>query len=219
MSEPAERIAAVCPSCGDSEETVHEVLAPGNGGHATVRCTECGHTHKVPVEEESTVEVDVVVSQDGESFTARTEIPPTEWLEVGDEFIVDTPEAIMQVRITSLGVGDERRDESSRADYVNTIWTRAVDNVTVPVTIHPKDGNRDESRSVTLSVPGDEELVVGEEVEVGGDEFVIQGLQVRDDAAEGYRFEKFDKDGDMVFAKDLKRIYGRDTTTTAWSAW
>lgn len=218
MSETAERIAAVCPSCAPEEETVHEVLSPGNGGHATVRCTECGHTHKVEIEAESTIEVDVIVSQDGESMTATTQIPPTESIEVGDEFIVDTPEAIMQVRITSLELVDERRDEEARADYVATIWTRAVDNVSVPVTIHPKEENYDESRSVTLSVPGDEELVVGEEVEVGNDEFVIEGLQIRQDA-EGYRFDKFDKDGDMVFAKDVKRIYGRDTTSTAWSAW
>ena len=45
MTETAERAAVACPSCSPDLETVHEVLTTG-GGRATVRCTECGHTHK-----------------------------------------------------------------------------------------------------------------------------------------------------------------------------
>jgi hypothetical protein len=41
---------------------------------------------------------------------------------------------------------------------------------------------------------------------------------VRGDAPD-YRFEKLDHDGDAVFAKDTKRVYGRDVTSAAWSAW
>jgi uncharacterized Zn finger protein len=221
MNEPAERVAVACPGCSPEGETVHEVLSGGGGGHATVRCTECDHTHKVTIEEESRVEVDVVVSQEDESFTATTDIPPSEELAVGDEFIVDAPEAIMQVRVTSIEVGDEQRAESARAQDVRTLWTRAVDNVRVPVTIHPKDGDggREQSRSVTLSVPGDEEFVVGETRSVGDEEFEVDGIQIRGDMAEQYRFDKLDHEGDMAFAKDVKRLYGRDETTTAWSAW
>ncbi len=217
MSEPAQRIAVACPSCAPGTDIVHEVLRPGPG-HATVRCTDCGHTHKIVVEEDERVTVDVVVSQDGESFTATTEIPPEEELVTGEEFVVDTPEAIMQVRITAIEVGAEQRLEEATAEEVETLWTRAVDNVRVPVTIHPKDGNREESRSLTMAVPGDEEFTVGETRSAGSDEFEIEGIQVRADT-DGYRFEKFDHEGDMVFAKDVKRLYARDETTTAWSAW
>ena len=45
MTEITERAAVACPSCSPDLETVHEVLTTG-GGRATVRCTECGHTHK-----------------------------------------------------------------------------------------------------------------------------------------------------------------------------
>jgi predicted Zn finger-like uncharacterized protein len=217
MNETAERVAVACPSCAPGSEVVHEVLSPGNG-HATVRCTECGHTHKVSVESEDRIEVDVVISQDGDSFTARTAVPGDEELAVGDEFVVDAPEAIMQVRITSIEVGDEQRSDRARAEDVQTLWTRAVDNVRVPVSIHPKDGNRDQTRSVTMAVPGDEEFAVGETRSAGDEEFEIVGIQVRADA-DGYRFEKFDHDGDVVFAKDVKRLYARDESSTAWSAW
>lgn len=217
MNETAERIAVACPSCAPETETVHEVLSPG-GSHATVRCTECGHTHKVSVESEDRVTVDVVISQGGDSFTATTEIPPDEQIAVGDEFVVDAPEAILQVRITSIEIGDEKRTDETTAAEIETLWTRAVDNVQVPVTVHPKDGNRDQTRAVTMAVPGDEEFTVGEARSFGDEQFEIVGIQVRTDA-EGYRREKFDHDGDMVFAKDVKRLYARDEKSTAWSAW
>lgn len=217
MSETAERVAVACPSCAPGSEAVHEVLSPGSGD-VTVRCTECGHTHKVSIESENRIPVDVVISQDGDSFTAETEIPASEQLAVGDEFVVDAPEAILQVRITSIEVGDQQRTDETTAEAVQTLWTRAIDNVSVPVSIHPEDGNRDQTRSVTMAVPGDEEFTVGETRSVGDDEFTIVGIQIRSDA-DGYRFEKFDREGDMVFAKDVKRLYAEDETSTAWSAW
>jgi uncharacterized Zn finger protein len=215
MNDVSERIAVACPSCSPDEETVHEVLKPG--GQPTVRCTACGHTHKTRVERERTVDLDVVVSQDGESFQTSLEAPAEESAAVGDEFIVDTPEAILQVRVTSLEVGDGRRSEEATIDDVDTAWTRVVDNVSVKATLHPKDGGRDETRSITIQVPGDYEFEVGSVETLGDEEFEIEGIQVRDDA--DYRFDKFDHDGDVVFAKDVKRLYGRDETTSAWSAW
>ncbi|MFB6154451.1 MAG: HVO_0476 family zinc finger protein [Haloferacaceae archaeon] len=214
MSEPAERVAVACPACG--HETVHEVLKPG--GQATVRCTECGHTHKSELPSETEVDVDVVVSQDGESYQTTLEAPPDETVATGDEFIVDTPEAIQQVRVTAVELSGDRRVEEARVEDAATVWTRVVDNVSVNVTLHPNDGRRDETRSLKVHVPGDYEFTVGETETLGDEEFEIEGIQVRDDAT-GYRFDKFDHDGDAVFAKDVKRIYARDETTTAWSAW
>ncbi|MFB6122528.1 MAG: HVO_0476 family zinc finger protein [Haloferacaceae archaeon] len=216
MNETAERVAVACPSCSPDLEVVHEVLKPG--GQTTVRCTECGHTHKVRIEEVREVELDVVVSQDGESFTTHVDAPAEETLPVGEEFVADTPEAILQVRITSLDLGDGRRTEEAVAEDVDTIWARVVDNVSVNVTLHPNDGRRDETKSLSVQVPGDYEFTVGDEEELGDAEFEIEGIQVRDDAA-NYRFDKFDHAGDMVFAKDVKRLYARDTSSTAWSAW
>jgi uncharacterized Zn finger protein len=183
-----------------------------------VRCTECGHVHKTRVEEPDTRPVDVVVSQDGESFSATEDVPVTETLAVGEEFVLDAEEALMTVRITSLQVGDEQRAEEAAAEDVATIWTRAVDNVAVNVTVHPTDGNRDESRNVKLRVPGDREFVVGAEQSFGDERFEVEGIHVADDAV-GYDHEKLDVDGDTVLAKDAKRVYGRDVTTDAWSAW
>ncbi|MFB6102921.1 MAG: HVO_0476 family zinc finger protein [Haloplanus sp.] len=214
--DAGDRVALVCPSCSTSDPTVHEVLKPG--GQVTVRCTECGHVHKERYDPPTEVAVDVVVSQDGESLSTTVDVPVEETLAAGDEFVVDTPEAIMQVRITSVELtGDTRVDEAGVED-IGTLWTRAVDNVNVNVTVHPNDGRADASRSITVAVPGDHEFTVGETASFGDEEFEITGIQVRDDAPD-YRFEKLSHDGDTVFAKDIKRMYGRDVTSAAWSAW
>jgi len=215
MTDTAQRVALACPACSPGLETVHEVLSPG--GQATVRCGECGHVHKEALPEERTVEREVVVSQGGESFPASAEVPAEETLAVGEEFLLETDEAIMSVRITSLEL-DGGRTEEAVAEEVRTVWTRAVGNVSVSVTAHPKGGEADETRSFDLQVPGDYEFVVGETDELGGEEFTVEGIIVRDDAR-GYDFEKFDHDGDAVLAKDCKRVYVRDESTSAWSAW
>lgn len=215
MSNTTSQVALVCPSCSPNEETVHEVLNPG--GRATVRCTACGHTHKAKIEEESTAGIDVIVSQDGESFSASADMPTDERVAVGEEFVLDTEEAIMLVRITSIELDGEKRAESARGEEIRTLWTRAVDNVSVNLTIHPNE-KREESRSVKLQVPGDHDFTVGEREEMGEEEFVLTGIHVKGDTT-GYHQSKFDFEGDSVPAKDVKRLYGEDDSSTAWSVW
>jgi uncharacterized Zn finger protein len=210
-----ERIGLPCPACSPDIETVHEILKPG--GHVTVRCTDCDHVHKEQLPEEETLERSVVVSQDGDSFTAEVEVPAEEELSVGEEFLLETEEAVVTARITSLETADGREDEAAAED-VETIWSRAVGNVSVNVTMHPKDGTHDETESFKLQVPGDFEFVVGDTEQFGDEEFTVEGIHVRDDA-HGYEHEKLDFDGDMVLAKDINRLYVRDESTTAWSAW
>ena len=213
---PGERVALPCPACSPDLETVHEVLKPG--GQVTLRCTECDHVHKEQLPEPDEVQRSVVVSQDGESFTSQVDVPAEEDLAVGEEFLLETEEAILTVRITSLELDDERRTDEANVEDVRTIWTRAVGNVSVDVTKHPKNGRHDETESLEIYVPGDEEFVVGETTEYGDEEFTVEGILVRDDAR-GYDRQRFDHDRDAALAKDVKRLYVRDESTTAWSAW
>ena len=218
MPQKQDRVGLACPSCSPDLETVHEVLSTG-GGRATVRCTECEHVHKTSIESDRTVERDVIVSQDGESLTATVEVPVDERVRVGEEFIVETDEAILQVRITDLEVGSEQRTTSAMGEDLETFWTRAVDNVTVDITLHPRDGDRDETRSITVHVPGDEEFVVGDTVTLADEEFTVTNIHVREPAHERYKFPKLGEPGDAVEAKDVKRVYGYDESSDAWSAW
>jgi len=215
MTDVTDQVPVPCPACSPEFETVHEVLS--EGGQATVKCTECGHVHKTTLPEETTLQRDVVVSQDGDSFSASTDVPAEETLAVGEEFLLETDEAIMTVRITSLELATGRVEEAPAED-VRTIWTRAVGNVSVNTTVHPKGGDREGTRSEELHVPGDYEFVVGETDELGELEFTVEGIHLREDA-HGYNHEKLDHDGDQAFAKDIKRLLVRDESSTAWSAW
>ena len=218
MSHQQDRVGVSCPSCSPDLETVHEVLSTG-GGRATVRCTECGHVHKTAIETERTKEVDVVVSQDGESLTATVDVPVDERVRTGEEFLVETDEAIMQVRITDIEVGPEERESSAMGEDVQTFWTRAVDNVSVDITLHPREGDRDRTRSITAYLHGDYEFVIGETDDLEDEEFTVTDIHVRETAVERYPFPKLGEDGDTVEAKDVKRVYGYDESTDAWSAW
>jgi len=217
MSHATDRVAVPCPSCSPGTETTHEVL--NEGGHLTVRCSACGHVHKATIEEEPTVERRVIVSQDGDSFEAYGDMNPDEELQRGDEFLLETDEAIFQVRITTLELAEGGRTPRADATEVKTVWTRAVGNVSVDLTLHPGDGSHDSSRSVKIQVPGDEEFVVGETSRYGDEEFTVQQVIVRDDVYD-YKFQRLEKPGDAVLAKDVKRVYALDeNATTAWSAW
>ncbi|ELZ06872.1 HVO_0476 family zinc finger protein [Natrialba aegyptia] len=217
MNDIPERIPTACPSCSPDLETVHEVLTEG-GGTLTVRCSECSHVHKVQPEREREVTLDVIVSQDGESFSANVTTPEDEPVEVGDEFILETEAVLSTVRVTSIELEGHKRVEEAPADEIQTVWTREVDNVSVSVTIHPQDGSRDDSRSITVHVPGDYEFEVGEIEEFGDDEFEIDAFVVRD-TVQGYDRDRYEIEGDTVPAKDTKRVYAYDQTTSAWSAW
>ncbi|ELZ06363.1 hypothetical protein C482_01035 [Natrialba chahannaoensis JCM 10990] len=217
MNDIPDRIPTPCPSCSPDLETVHEVLTEG-GGSLTVRCSECSHVHKVQPEREREVTLDVVVSQDGESFTANVTTPEGATIEVGDEFLLETEEVLSTVRVTSLELDGQRRVESAPADEIETVWTREVDNVSVDITIHPQDGSRDDSRSITVHVPGDYEFEVGAVDDFGDDEFEIDAFVVRKTVT-GYDRDRYDMEGDTVPAKDVKRVYAYDETSSAWSAW
>jgi uncharacterized Zn finger protein len=215
MNGTSDRVTIPCPACSPDLDTVHDVLSPG--GTTTVRCGECGHTHKVDLTPDPTVDLDVVVSQSGESFSARTEAPAEESLAVGEEFVLETDAAILVVRITDLELPGDRRTDRAPADEVTTVWTRAVGNVELDVTVHPADGAREETESLELQVPGDEEYVVGETIDLGEKAATIEGLYLRSDA-KGYDHDKLDHDRDTAPAKDIERVYAR-ATKAPWSVW
>lgn len=219
MTDIPDRVPTTCPSCSPDLETVHEVLTvTEGGGTVTVRCSECSHVHKIQPEQEREVTLDVVVSQEGESFAANVTTPEGERIETGDEFILETDEVLSTVRVTSLELDGQKRREAADVEDIETVWTREVDNVAVNVTVHPQDGSRNDSRSITVHVPGDYEFEVGATEEFGDDEFEIDAFVVRKDAS-GYHRDRYEEPGDTVLAKDAKRVYAYDEQSSAWSAW
>ncbi len=214
--EAGSQIAVTCPACSPDVETIHEVLSPG--GHVTVRCLTCDHVHKQPLDSSPTIPIRTVVSIEEESERIEVDVPQDAVLAVGEEFVAETNDGPMGVRITSLERDDGARIETAHASEIATIWSRSVDNVAVSATVHPS-GDRDESRSETYYLPGDEELAVGEAIPHLGEDLRIDGIILRDDAV-AYDRRNLTRRGDSAFAKDTKRIYVTPTNEDQWrSAW
>lgn len=197
---------------------MHEVLS--SGGQATVKCTDCGHVHTTRLTTEQSVTVNVVVSQEGESLPATITRSAQTTVETGDEFIVETESGVFTVEVTSIELPGDQRVETAPTTEIQTLWTRAVGNVAVPITVHPTagTGDRHETYSTDVYVPGDRRLTVGEEITIDETPIEIEGLYLRDEAADA-AVSPLESPGDQAQAKDLKRVYARDQTTDAWSAW
>jgi uncharacterized Zn finger protein len=99
------------------------------------------------------------------------------------------------VEVASVEVGG-RRAVAAVAAEIDTIWARAIDEVTVKIAIH--DGTRTES--VRLQVFGDHEFVVGAVERVGRKNARIIRIKMH---KRGFKKNK----GDVVLAKDIKRIF------------
>ena len=97
--------------------------------------------------------------------------------------------------VTTIESGG-KRVASAVASEIDTIWARAIDEVTLKITTH--DGSRTESER--LRAFGGQEFVVGDIVEVRRKKFRITRIKT-------YKagFRKYE--GDVVLAKDIKRIF------------
>ena len=196
-------IRTTCPTCSPHASQSHEVLkqqgrSGSRGGDLLVRCTECGTTHTITVAPTRTTEIRIIVSQDEDSDRYTIELPLDHEVYVEDELLVDDPSAdeVHLVEVTAIE-SSAKRVTSAVADEIETIWARAIDEVTVKITIH----DRTRTESERLRVYGDKEFVVGGIEEIGRKRVKITRIKTYKGG-----FRKYE--GDVVLAKDVKRAYG-----------
>ena len=157
------------------------------------KCENCGQVHEAP--KPRNVQVRVIVSKGEESVHRKALLSGV--IRTGDELLIDdevTGEANI-VRITSIEVGDKRKD-SARAEDIKTIWARAIDEVIVKIAV----SHRETTESIELRVPGEREFVIGEKVKPDNRELEIKKIKIRDGGFKSRR-------GTAVAAKDIRRIY------------
>lgn len=191
-------IEVECPSCSPKEEVGHEVLKEGQS--PLVRCLECGHIHPTKIKTPTSVTVKVIVSKMDVSNTYKTKLDPGTVLEVDDELVVDDEETgvVYPILITALDAGG-KRVQQAKAENIETIWGRAIDEVTVKFSAQ---AGTEKTEVIEKRVPGDYEFVVGAEEKVGNKRLLINKIKVRDGV---FRSRK----GDVVLAKYVRRIFAR----------
>lgn len=191
-------IEVECPSCSPKEEVGHEVLKEGQS--PLVRCLECGQVHATRIKAPKSVSLKVIVSKMDVSNTYKTELDSETVLQVDDELVVDEEEkgVVIPILITALDAGG-KRVQIARAENIETIWGRAIDEVTVKFSAQ---AGTDKTEVIEKRVPGDYEFVVGNEEKAGNKRLFITKIKIRDGV---FRSRK----GDVVLAKYVKRIFAR----------
>ncbi len=179
-----------CPKCGDFTEHVTVKL----GREHLVKCEVCGTVHPTKLERTRLATLRVIISAKDASQRRTIEIPAEDLLKVGDEILVDDGVGdVAMVEITSIELEGERREETARAVDVLTLWTRAVDEVVVKVSVHW----RGKTTSYAISARGDETFVVGEARTADGRRFRVEKIKLRDG-----------RSPDRAPAKDIIRVWG-----------
>nr|QNO44382.1 hypothetical protein MNAPFPCD_00003 [Methanosarcinales archaeon ANME-2c ERB4]QNO46482.1 hypothetical protein PAACNKLE_00018 [Methanosarcinales archaeon ANME-2c ERB4] len=190
------QIAAACPTCSPEEPRLHHIIRQ-HGAEVLVRCDDCGSVHTVISKPVRTASVRTIVSRGEDSERYTTELPADHEVYVGDELLVDDPSAdeVHLVEVASVE-SDGRRTVVATAAEIDTIWARAIDEVTVKIAIH--DGTRTES--IRMQVFGDQEYTVGAIEKIGWKNARIIRIKLH---KRGFKKNK----GDVVLAKDIKRIF------------
>ena len=182
----------ICPECGGEGS---EELGRTRGG-LLIRCLSCGHVTRAPAKAGPRVyTIKTIVSREGDSRVCTTELPGDEVVEVGDQLAAECGEEVIGVEVAGIESGS-RRLRKSTVPKISALWTRAIEEVNVHVSVH--DGRK----TIPLAIPsgGEDPFSIGEERRTGKYRFRITHIKLRDGAV-------LRKEGWKTVAKKIKRIY------------
>ncbi|HUH78486.1 MAG TPA: HVO_0476 family zinc finger protein [Methanoregula sp.] len=186
-------ITVNCPAC--SEETEHEIVSESRD--VLVRCTVCGHHRRVKKEREpESRTVKAIISKEGKSVVGTIELADEDECSVADHLVAECGDDAFGVEVTSIECGDRRPDRANARD-ITTLWTRAIEQVVVKISIH--DGRK--TVPVYMECDGEQPFVVGEKYVVSGRRFQVSHLKLRDGPL-------MRKEGWKTVAHRVRRIYG-----------
>lgn len=182
-----------CTTC--KEETEQEVLSESRD--LIIRCTVCGLTSRRPLPPEpEPVYIKTIVSREAESFVAKAELMKGEVVEVGDYIVAERDDGEgAGVEIMSLEVGD-KRVQKAVAEEINTIWSRAIDEVIVRISVH--DGKK--TIPMYVACDGDDRFTIDEIVSIDRVRARIDHICLRNGMIQRRK-------GKYEVANRIKRIY------------
>ncbi|KAF5091979.1 hypothetical protein KHC33_03525 [Methanospirillum sp. J.3.6.1-F.2.7.3] len=182
-----------CTTC--KEETEQEVLSESRD--LITRCTVCGLTSRRPLPPEpEPVFVKTIVSREAESYVGKAELMKGEVVEVGDYIVAERDDGEgAGVEIMSLEVGDKRVQKAT-AEEIDTIWSRAIDEVIVRISVH--DGKK--TIPMYVACDGDDRFTIDEIVSIDRVRARIDHICLRNGIIQRRK-------GKYEIANRIKRIY------------
>lgn len=186
-------VDAYCATC--KGETEQEILSESRD--LIIRCTVCGLTSRSPLPPEpEQVNVKTIVSREAESFVGKAELMEGEVVEVGDYIVAEKDDGEgAGVEIMSLEVGD-KRVRKAVAEKIDTIWSRAIDEVVVRISIH--DGKK--TLPAYVSCEGDDRFTIDEIVTIDRVRARIDHICLRNGIIQRRK-------GKYEVANRIKRVY------------
>ncbi len=203
-----------CQSCDD--ERVHVVLKERHG-QAVLQCETCRTTVKATRSSEESLKVPVIISDMGSSRKELLDLYPDEHLEVGDQLFHEGHNLLVTAlevaapapskgASTKAGTGasdgaqaqagrETRRVPSAPADQLKNVWAKLFDRVRVGVSVN----RGDVTTSGHFWCTPEEEIYVGDEVEMGNEMFVVIAIKTESTKM---------RDG-FALAQAIRRLYCR----------
>jgi uncharacterized Zn finger protein len=200
-----------CPACSPDEPVWHEIVKEGQ--NPLGRCGNCGDIHPIGEKKQKKKQVRFVVSRADESFSMQPLFDQDDYLRVDQEIMLDDEQTgeVCPAIITSIESGDRRVDRA-KISAIDAVWARATDQVITKVSV--QHGGRTVSR--TLIVPGERAFEVGMDISVGGEDYRITHIKIRNGK---FLYRR----GTQAEAKYVKRIFAKPADPkqgkgrTAWS--
>ncbi|ABK15464.1 MAG: hypothetical protein H5T42_06280 [Methanothrix sp.] len=180
----------ICPACDSATE--HTVLHAGRD--LVVRCEVCGTVHSVaPHPHVRMTPLKVIVSSGPNSRVYRVSVPRNDMLSVGSEIVVDDGRSdVVVAEVTAIET--DKRVSHALARDVKCVWSRAVDDVVVKISVY----RAGRTRSFRIMTKGDEVFAVGDVREVEGLRYKIVKIKGRNGG--------FPESSE---ARDIIRVWGR----------
>ncbi len=186
-----------CESCDNT--TQHDVLKAqtsqkrGFSFQGTVRCSECGATRHAEIRVPPPLELELRLSEGGETVREKLLAEPGDLLQVGE--LLSHARGPLEVTALELGArkgtDSTKRVQQAKARERPIIWARLVATVRVRFALHRES----ETLSLKQELPPETGFVVGMVLQLDGRAAVIEALHLRG----GKRVRK-------ATAWDLKRV-------------
>ncbi len=186
-----------CEACG--ELRLHDVLKAhtsqkrGFSFQGTVRCTECGATRHAEIREPPPLDLELRLSEGGETVREKLLAEPNDLLRVGE--LLSHARGPLEVTALELGArrgtASTRRVQQAEARERPIIWARLVATVRVRFAVHTGR----ETLSLKQELTPETELAIEMVLQLDGRAAVIEALHLHG----GHRVTK-------AAAWDLKRV-------------
>ena len=204
--DETDSIITICPTC--AKEQTHTIIK--QKPNMRIQCNECNTVQAyTPEPAPKTVRVKIIISKNDISSSQHIDLPVDADVEIESELFVEDIDSdeVNYVEVTDIELPGKRVG-FAKPNEITTIWARAIDKVYVKYAVN----QRSTTDARGIWVEGTREFVVGSTETIGRSRVIITSIKIRDGS-----FAR--REGDVVLARDIKRIFTKDSRAGQGRRW